>query len=335
LENNTQLLIAVDYSTVRALQLRVPGISKVDHDEIHALFDKKTKSGEWEIYATCSAESRTRIRQKVLSAKERIPSINTFFEDLKYMEPLANCMKILIGPAFEAPSKMSIRTCFQLMYEGENFDTGYRELWLYAMRNFPQMVSVAPRKENKRPKPTIWEPEHRLLCEFGQMAFELGFRSEKIMHYVEQVPEVAIARDFFLRTRPQGTYSYQDSFLEPEVAQLVLSLQKFSKRPSEPPSPLLSASCVEIARRSGRPFESDHSTDKRFLFLCNMENRTLQHGGKEDISTFFCKRSFYLSFFVGLETISNDTPIQTAIPVSTSKSADLTPAPPSNQVDRG
>ncbi|KAA8895228.1 hypothetical protein FN846DRAFT_348382 [Sphaerosporella brunnea] len=89
LENDHHFLTTVDCSTVQALELRAPGLSKIDRREVCKLFEMQNNA-EWKLSPGCSVESRARFRQNVLKAKDRIPSLNTFFDDLKYLEPLAD-----------------------------------------------------------------------------------------------------------------------------------------------------------------------------------------------------------------------------------------------------
>jgi len=41
----------------------------------------------------------------------------------------------------------------------DQIEFGYRQLYLFKLRHFPQMIGECPKKEKDRPKPTIEEPD--------------------------------------------------------------------------------------------------------------------------------------------------------------------------------
>ncbi|KAF8533988.1 hypothetical protein BDD12DRAFT_758374, partial [Trichophaea hybrida] len=218
LDGDVTLLGGIDRQTVEAIELRVPAISLCDRNFLIGLIN----SGK--IFTLYTDDQKSIIREKIPRITDRIPSLGTLFEDMKYLEPLATSMKFLIGPE-PFTKQPSIYSSFEHMYQGdsrgsEEFNERYRMLWLFAMRNFPQMVSVSPRKERKRPRPTIYEPNHRILNEFAQLAHSLGFISTTINSHVDSIPEKEMAREFFRKARPEEVYVYDDAFLDAEVTKL-------------------------------------------------------------------------------------------------------------------
>ena len=112
--------------------------------------------GDWEIFVRCPTEFKGKLRANILKAQDRIPTLGTLFEDLKYLEPLASSMELLIDPTAK---QTFIYTLFLKIFYGNEskFSRGYRALWLFCMQNFPQLVSSPPRKESKCPRPTVFE----------------------------------------------------------------------------------------------------------------------------------------------------------------------------------
>ena len=160
LDGNTTLMNAVDRQTAEAVELRVQGPPPRDSSVVSELLGGGDGKGDWKIFVRCPAEFKGKLRTNILGAQDRIPTLRTFFEDLKYLGPLASSMKLLIDP----PAKQtSIHTIFLgISYGNESeFGRSYRALWLFCMQNFPQLVSSPPRKEPKCPKPTVFELNQR------------------------------------------------------------------------------------------------------------------------------------------------------------------------------
>ena len=155
LDGNTTLMNAVDRQTAEAVELRVPGLSFGDSSVLSELLGGDDGKGDWKIFVRCPAEFKGKLRANILKAQDRIPTLGTFFEDLKYLEPLASSMKLLIDPP---PKQTSIHTIFLEIFHRtkSEFSRSYRALWLFCMQNIPQLVSSPPRKEPKCPKPIVF-----------------------------------------------------------------------------------------------------------------------------------------------------------------------------------
>ena len=91
------------------MEVRVPGLSSRDSSVLLRLLDGEDGKGDLEIFVRYYAEFKEKLHANILKAQDRVPTIGTLFEDLKYLEPLASSMKLLIDP----PAKQtSIRTNF-------------------------------------------------------------------------------------------------------------------------------------------------------------------------------------------------------------------------------
>ena len=82
----------IDQDTVDKLQLKAPYTSRGDAKEAQALL----MSGE--VFAACNAAERTAIWARLMRFDGLVPSLYTFFEDFKYLENCAHCVKRLFGP---------------------------------------------------------------------------------------------------------------------------------------------------------------------------------------------------------------------------------------------
>ncbi len=100
----------LDANTVRLLQTRCPSLSSEDRRTVQedmqngVLFPTITNAG-----------TRQRIWYQLNTIPHIIPSLYTFLEDTKYLEPCAKVMKCLLP----AKSKGSIRQAFRQHHTGQ------------------------------------------------------------------------------------------------------------------------------------------------------------------------------------------------------------------------
>jgi hypothetical protein len=149
----------IDQDTVHALQLLAPGKSHTDEKTACGL----VLSGH--VFTGFSADERNAIWARMKDFDGLIPSLYTFFEDFKYLESCAHCLKRLLGP-----SPRSLREAMSSMFdpdsesegdhrekgkciiqtsestfrrlratEAECLEAGYQQVWLYVMRHYPLM----------------------------------------------------------------------------------------------------------------------------------------------------------------------------------------------------
>lgn len=306
-----ELMGTVDYRSVQVLQLRAP-TSVRDLAEINDNMRNGTL-----FPSVRGAQARAEILHNIHAIKRIIPSIFTFFEDLKYLEPLANAMKKLVGRSQK--TKTSVYREFQHAFAatdsgsfkieiGEGIfrtangslpvqmEMGYRQLWMYAMRHFPELVSVSPRKENGRSKPPLREVDHNIWLGFADLACKLGFNSADIQTIRSENSKKEMIRTFLLDARPRESYNYDEKFLEKSVENISLILDTFVKKRNAAlaPSSVIEKFSGDLLRRCGRPFQFDYERDKRCLFFDNLHGDL---GSREEISSFQAREAFYFSFF--------------------------------------
>src|SRR6186713_3303299 len=88
----------VDSLTVRNLELSAPGISEFDAAHVANLMD------EGMIFPSLqNRDARQAILTSIQSIRCMIPSLRTFFEDLKYLEPCSLILKSLLGRSETRP----------------------------------------------------------------------------------------------------------------------------------------------------------------------------------------------------------------------------------------
>ncbi|KAH0542481.1 hypothetical protein FGG08_003152 [Glutinoglossum americanum] len=299
---------AIDQLTVANLELRTPMVSRKDSREIYAMMETV------QLFPSVSDPAvRQTLLRNLSTISCLIPSMRVFLENLKYLEPCCNVLKGLMNftqsstirqclfKSYVAPPCLLVETCegkLQSATATDNKLAAYLQLWIYAMRNFPEMVAVAPKKELGQEKPVVLEPNPKLWIEISKMAVSLGFRTPKALKWGKQNPDESVARAFLLRARPPTKYEFTSITIDMATKQIakILSMAKQIKAKTRTLRLTLPHGGESRDRRCGRPFENSQIFDQEFLFLPYMSGEDAPNSG-EDISSFFVKRNFLRSFF--------------------------------------
>ncbi|KAK0351601.1 hypothetical protein LTR94_024332, partial [Friedmanniomyces endolithicus] len=110
---------------------------------------------------------------------DRIVSFHTFFEDMVYIEVCHHSMRCLLS------SRMAYRRSFESGFReifygsDETFRERYLQLWLYAMRHFPELsdlVASSPRKNDGSPRPVRSGLSEGRRGAYITFATDLGFK---------------------------------------------------------------------------------------------------------------------------------------------------------------
>ena len=237
---------------------------------------------------------RDDIRTAVKGLKCLIPSLRTFFENQKYIEPCCSILRKLLG---EEDRKRSLWRAFSANYfEPEKFviqsmeggvqtldllqssrkGLAYTQLWMFCLRHFPEMTSITPKLSSRTKEisdekeeqddeggsrkqklnPALW---HRL----GKLAVDLGFRTDQALEYAARDPDKDHASRFLLAARPDWSGDLGQCI--DSVANILSGMEETS---SSPPHPVFTSK-IKIPRhhRSGKPRNDDHMRDKPNLFV--------------------------------------------------------------------
>jgi len=238
-----------------------------------------------------SGDTRAMILTRLMAIDGRIPSLYTFFEDTKYLEPCAKIMKCLLPPKQRLTSlyrsfrhmytAIEQRTGQVKVYSAESLcsllpgsedvgiDLGYRQLWLFAMRHFPEMVGVNPRKDAGKPKPEIQKSHQDHWFRFAALANGLGFNSQEIRDLRRLKPDERMVQGFLSHARPHELYDFDPSVFNSEVQRICNVLRLVKPRAVSYDLPWFSTDfdTEPIAHRCGRPYERSHLNDKKYMFL--------------------------------------------------------------------
>lgn len=137
----------------------------------------------------------SRIHKNISVTDWIIPSLHTFLEDTKFLEPCSKILRRLLPPSYRGTIHSGLGRCFahhgsgilRIEHAAMEFlnlqnnsnlgpRSGYRQLWLYALRNFPYMGDVKPRKNRQRPEASKYNRDvSECWNTLGKLAKELGF----------------------------------------------------------------------------------------------------------------------------------------------------------------
>jgi hypothetical protein len=278
LQNDRNAMAKVDSATVEELQLRAPQTSR--SDAVHIF--RKLKEGE--IFSSFSLDYRMKIWTKLQTFEGLIPTLFTFFEDFKYFQSCAECVKKLVkiprkGTLYQAMTEifsqdeMGGSECItqesESIFRSDKYDFAvrvdwhYRQIFLYVMRHLRELSPTSVLKTDRNPRLTK-TPSKAALYGLADLAQRMGFESDKIRN---------LKRDYL-------SYRLSDELSESttEEASFVVRGEGETKK-----------------RRRGRTFEDAHEQSKAFIFPDVMHRlHDIQGTG---VSALFVRKSVYQAFF--------------------------------------
>ncbi|OJD11086.1 hypothetical protein AJ78_08071 [Emergomyces pasteurianus Ep9510] len=298
----------IDQDTVEKLQLIAPRASRVDAQAAHGFI----LSGQ--AFVSFSETERRTIWTRMERFTGLVPSLHTFFEDFKYLESCAQCIKRLFSPPDESIWK-SMTHMFETSPETEEdclvqtsestfrkthmagmerLDIAYRQVWLYAMRHYPSMPADPKNDDDLLAKPNRAKADECVVYEMAELAHRLGFCSTEITELMNQSPDRQIARAALLKARKPGRFRYNPQEFETLVDRIVDCFSIADPDELEQTHELLADAIVKPRARCGMPQTRTHRQDSTFLFLDNLH--TDAPPGADTITTFFVRRCVYFAF---------------------------------------
>ncbi|KAJ4519899.1 hypothetical protein HRR75_001760 [Exophiala dermatitidis] len=321
----------VDQATVKALEFTAPGGCKRDAETLWGQF----KSGR--IFGAFSEPERESIWKEVLSySRDRlIPSLFTFFEDLKYLQGIADCVKRLLHlsprdsvfSAFEHSFSDARQVADQHViqvsestfaaapgWSTDRIHLGIRQMWIAAMRDYLE-IPAGPKKADSLAKPGCEKANEVALYRFASLAWRLGFNTNEIRRLTQRSPEREIARDALLRARKPGQYRYDKATFEDYVEQMLKMFDSARPVMNESPGTVLVASDSDKpVKRCGVPRKKEHNQAKGRLFLRHLHEDSVE--SYEEMTSFFVRRSVYFAFFGKPTSISANVSTMREVPQS-------------------
>ena len=268
----------VDVRTVSVLECKAPGSSTKDSEYLK----QKLQSGE--IFGVFSSNFRQQIWSRLRVTEGLIPTLSSFFDDLKYFQSCAGCIKKLFTVPYKGTLYSTVEESFVdkakdrdlcIIQDSETtFDTRkgrhfdridlhYRQLFLYVMRHLhrlaPEAVLVETKKVDRKPRATK-DPDRSAFSGLADLAMRLGFETNEIRALQSNTPAPAKART----------------------------------KPGTPPL-MTSGPGEDRVRRSGRPFALAHEQSRSSLFFDHVHSSDRRQG--VDLTPFAVRKYIYLAFF--------------------------------------
>ncbi|CAI7613159.1 unnamed protein product [Penicillium pancosmium] len=215
-----------------------PAASKTDAKKVEGLI----VAGE--AFQEFSKDERAAIWTK-LSESEAcqsiIPSLFTFFRDVTYLQACADGIKQLVVlrkdqatvraamKRIYVPSQsaegVQVQTSEKLFRDhacstSETFELAYRQLWLFAMRHYPQLARKTTSKRVVA-KANSGKPDGAVLYNLAILSQSLGFKSATAVDLVKVSPDRQIALEALLKARKPDSYQYDINLFESLVERVV------------------------------------------------------------------------------------------------------------------
>ncbi len=299
----------VDTRTVKNLELRAPAASEHDASFLRTCMD----TGK--IFAqVLDPILRKAIMNNICAVERLIPSLWTFLEDVKRLEPCARAVRMLLELQDKSTIYKALRVLFAgcnrkqqrlIRQDGENhfvqidegdkdqFEFSYRQLWIYAMRHFPDLVSANVEGEATKDSSCVKMPISIFWYRFARLALRLGFRSRKmeLMGSTSALDEVITdCISWVAGASKDGASPHH------QAAEVRKRLQVETDTPPETaPSLVTDDSDLDIQYRYRRPFEGSRRKVELGLFIRWLYDTSEPRG--RYITQSFVQRAIFQAFF--------------------------------------
>ena len=308
----------LDAQTVKGLEGRCLYLSTEDTACVETLMAKR------EIFPFVSSQSlRTRIMAELRAINFIIPSLHTFLEDTKYMEPCAQIMKSILPYKFRGTIQQGFdkshngQLSFQEQIDEMSFLNrseasedhsrwkAYRQLWLFAFRHFPEMTGFPPRRDAGRPRPSKLPLEHTWWHRIASLAEDCGYKNVRVLFPEVEDADVRMTQQFLRQARPSQYFRFDDGIFDAEVLRICQILRDVKAKRIIVDKPHLSSDresgCgPEISFRCGRPREISFYSDRQFLFLDYVYGNESEETTKRFLTTYAVTRCIFHNFFGNL-----------------------------------
>ncbi|KAL2802958.1 hypothetical protein BJX63DRAFT_425661 [Aspergillus granulosus] len=303
-QNKQESMLKIDAGTIERLQLRAPGVSEDDTKTVHGWIS----SGE--AFPNFTESERIEIWSNLRERKTIIPSLYSFFQNMRYLAACANCMKRLVSfskyhctiktailSSFQPPGSCLIQTSetsFRELHASANecAELAYEQLWVYAMRHYSEMAKE-PESDDVIAKPGRGRPNEIVLYNMARLARKLGFDSAEIQELLKLSPDRQIAKSALLKARPLDQFRYNADQFESLVDRIVDTFEHAAPATTRTQGLVLNQDTKLNARR-GFPQQKANEHDRQFLFLDQLYERVPPCG---KVTTFFVRQCVYFTFF--------------------------------------
>jgi len=279
--------------------------------------------------AVTNRQQRLGIFRRLSVIPYLIPSLYTFIEDTKHVEPFAKIMKRLLPSRF----KESVRQAFERLHTSQTqimkqrsetmfrlfshsakecFQVAYQQLWLFVMRRFPEMTCIQSRKNAERPIKVITNEAEKWWHRFDELASKNEFEFAQIHHLCTQNSKEKMIRDFLHQARPSDIYQFDETVLNSEVQRISRSLSNVQLRDIHRPAAEFSFDAqrsLKLSKRCDRLFHQSFMLNRKVLFqemIYNDDSKPVEiaEQRRRNITSLAIKRNTFRAFFGNLAPVS-------------------------------
>lgn len=315
----------LDANTVHILQGRCPFFSFSDRSYLEGELQRNN------ILPGAGPVLRTEMYQRILAVQHSIPTIYTFLENTKILEP---CAKILQG-LLPAGCKSSLAQSFRALHNGQTsfkeqastfsykyreLSTGaevewfsYRQLWILLLRHFPfprkdtgkwkaraKCTGKRKYKSNECLDQTV-EFGEQWIRELAMLASANGYRQIRTADGEQKSADAVMTEDFLMRIRPSKYYAMGAALLDQKVdaiCQMLHDIEESKIRSTNPEITSDFDDCgSDVDDRCGRPQEHSVKKDEQNLFLTFVYATNPVVIPKQYMTSFAWKRDMFHAFF--------------------------------------
>ncbi|CAN9146467.1 unnamed protein product [Alternaria alternata] len=266
----------IDAVTVQNLEFLAPRHSDIDKNLVVNLMERG------DIFSSQQDRSiRKALLENVCTFPGVIPSLRTFFETLKYLEPLCEALRQLLGEQMKSTIRSSLTGLFfgpnkNMVQLNETEDVeirialsqqdammvAYTELWAFCSRHFDGLTASTPRKETGESKPLVKGPNPVVWQHLARFALSRGFRISHAQQITtkQKYHHAQLAIDYLRKAKPMCS-----NFSDDHIQRVVTAVE--SEESYDIPESTRGSTRLNLDRRNGRPFEHDFAEEKRIIKL--------------------------------------------------------------------
>ncbi|KAJ9481390.1 hypothetical protein VN97_g12090 [Penicillium thymicola] len=268
-----------------------------------------------EVFSQFGETERSGIWNRMSTYDGIIPSIHTFFRDTAYLEACATGVRQFADLSKNEPT---VRAALKHVYNPattrgaclvqtsearfrshtgpitDSFELAYRQIWLFAMRHYPEMAKEATSKKVIA-KAIRGRADEVVLHNMATLAQKLGFDSLRVTEMLNRSPDRRIACEALLKARKPGSYRYDPATFESLIDRLVECFGTAVAHEALPSPELVLGRTQTLSRRCGPPLEHVQPIDRPHLFLDKVHSKEATE--QQTISSFFVRQCVYFAFF--------------------------------------
>lgn len=303
----------LEHKDVKMLELRCPAMYGADRRLLEPLF----KNGE--VLHHFSPAERDQVWHRLLEYQALVPSFFSFFENLKYLCSIADCLKKLVSLDHGQTLADALEEAFSGGSDGDsNYDSerdsscsfsqsraniAYRQLVVYVMQQLellrPQSIltGIGPKL------PTALGGAAKR--ELAVVAEQFGFRSALITELLASDPDRQTARQALLAARATIWTDCSEARMTPLIDQMAALFRRFRQQ-TVSSSALVSLATDDdnsndetklndVDQRRGSPLRQDHAQSCHSLTFAQIHASTTPNVDKP--TPFLVRRDIYLFFY--------------------------------------